>query len=356
MPRWKELPDELTTSEQQLLVQLRRLKDHSGLSLAALAGRTSYSRSSWERYLNGKKPVPRKAVEELAEVCGTEPTRLVVLFDVAERARAKEAGRTDGAPQGRSSERETAEGTGSAKAPDAEAGAGKPVDAEPVGAQTPDAKTVDAQTPDAKTVDAQTPDAKTVDAQTPDAPTPDAESVDAKTVDAGAPVAEQREGARPPEPEPAPSRDGGPRRNGRTVPLGWAVGTAVVAVAAAFGAGMLTGGARGGADAPEARPSGVVAAGAGYLRGRTYPCAVRREHRELRAGHSDTREMLLDINSTGFDVVEAQCLLREKGFDPGATDGLYDERAKGAAKKFQQARRLVVDGIIGQDTWRELRR
>ncbi|MFJ6012781.1 helix-turn-helix domain-containing protein [Streptomyces sp. NPDC092952] len=286
MPRWKELPAELTTSEHQLLVQLRRLKDHSDLSLAALAGRTSYSRSSWERYLNGKKPVPRKAVEELAQVCGTDPTRLVVLYDVAERARAKEAGRADEVqepegPEGGDAEREEAQST------------------EPV------------------------------------------------TEPVMEPVVE---------PVVEPLRAGSPRREGRTVPLGRAIGAAVVAVAVAFGAGMLAGGARSGTGAREARPGSTVAAGAGYLRGQTYPCEVRREHGELRAGHSGTREMLLDINSTGFDVVEAQCLLREKGFDPGATDGLYDERAKGAAKKFQQARHLVVDGIIGPDTWRELRR
>ncbi|MER5746064.1 helix-turn-helix domain-containing protein [Streptomyces sp. NPDC002225] len=286
MPRWKELPAELTTSEHQLLVQLRRLKDHSDLSLAALAGRTSYSRSSWERYLNGKKPVPRKAVEELAQVCGTDPTRLVVLYDVAERSRAKEAGRADEVQ-------------------------------EPEGPEGGDAEREKVRSPE-----------------------PVTESVIE-------PVAE---------PVVEPLRAGGPRRAGRTVPLGRAIGVAVVAVAVAFGAGMLAGGARSGTEAREARPGSTVAADAGYLRGQTYPCEVRRKHGELRAGHSGTREMLLDINSTGFDVVEAQCLLREKGFDPGATDGLYDERAKGAAKRFQQAHHLVVDGIIGPDTWRELRR
>jgi peptidoglycan hydrolase-like protein with peptidoglycan-binding domain len=66
--------------------------------------------------------------------------------------------------------------------------------------------------------------------------------------------------------------------------------------------------------------------------------------------------MLLDINSTGFDVVETQCLLREHGIDPGAADGLYSEGTKEAVKRFQKERRLVVDGIVGPDTWRELRR
>ncbi|MEV8452712.1 helix-turn-helix domain-containing protein [Streptomyces sp. NPDC052095] len=306
MPRWKELPAELTTSEHQLLVQLRRLKDHSDLSLAALAGRTSYSRSSWERYLNGKKPVPRKAVEELAQVCGTDPTRLVVLYDVAERARAKEAGRAD-----------------EVQAPE--------------GPESGDAGREEAPSPEPDTEPATEPVAETV--------------VEPVTETVVEPVTETVV-----EPVTEPLRAGSPRREGRTVPLGRAIGAAVVAVAVAFGAGMLAGGARSGTEARKAHPGSTVAAGAGYLRGQTYPCEVRREHGELRAGHSGTREMLLDINSTGFDVVEAQCLLREKGFDPGATDGLYDERSKGAAKKFQQAHRLVVDGIIGPDTWRELRR
>ncbi|MER5357838.1 peptidoglycan-binding domain-containing protein [Streptomyces sp. NPDC002785] len=121
-----------------------------------------------------------------------------------------------------------------------------------------------------------------------------------------------------------------------------------------FGAGLLTARAWD-ADAPAGK-TGAEAAGSGYLRGQTYTCHVQRKNGELRANHSDTHEMLLDINSTGFDVVEAQCLLREKGFSPGGFDGLYGERAKKAAKEFQGKHRLVVDGIIGPDTWRELRR
>ncbi|MFJ2899647.1 helix-turn-helix domain-containing protein [Streptomyces sp. NPDC087218] len=298
MPRWKELPAEISSSERQLLVQLRRLKDHSDLSLAALAGRTSYSRSSWERYLNGKKPVPRKAVEELARVCGTEPTRLLVLYDVAERSRprAAAAGRTDDAPS-------------------ASPKSARPL--EPAREAEPE---------------------------------PEQER---ETSSAAAPGPEPEP---KPEPEPIPEqRQPESRRPGRTVPLGWLVAVVVLAVAVSFGAGLLTARAWDD-DAPAKKKTGSVAAGTGYLRGQTYECAVQRKDGRLRAGHSDTREMLLDINSTGFDVVEAQCLLREKGFDPGVFDGLYDERTKGAAKKFQQAHHLVVDGIIGPDTWRELRR
>ncbi|WP_143589234.1 helix-turn-helix domain-containing protein, partial [Streptomyces angustmyceticus] len=51
MSRWKGLPASLDHRVRHLVVHLRRLKDHSGLSLTALAARTSYSKSSWERYL-----------------------------------------------------------------------------------------------------------------------------------------------------------------------------------------------------------------------------------------------------------------------------------------------------------------
>ncbi|MEU0066755.1 helix-turn-helix transcriptional regulator, partial [Streptomyces albidoflavus] len=88
MARWAELPAGLDRRERQLVVQLRRLKDHSGLSLSALGARTGYSRSSWERYLSGRAPVPRAAVIGLAEACGVDPTRLLALHEVATEHRA----------------------------------------------------------------------------------------------------------------------------------------------------------------------------------------------------------------------------------------------------------------------------
>lgn len=86
MSRWKALPESLDPRIRQLVVQLRQLKDHSGLSLAALASRTSYSRSSWERYLNGKAVPPRHAVEAMADVCGGDRINLTALWEVATSA------------------------------------------------------------------------------------------------------------------------------------------------------------------------------------------------------------------------------------------------------------------------------
>ncbi|KNE79668.1 hypothetical protein ADZ36_26265 [Streptomyces fradiae] len=63
---------------------MRELRKGTGLSLAALAERTPYSKSSWERYLNGKKQVPRQAVEALCRLAGERPERLLVLWDLAD--------------------------------------------------------------------------------------------------------------------------------------------------------------------------------------------------------------------------------------------------------------------------------
>ena len=71
MPRWRALPDELDPQVREFASQLRRLVDRSGLSIAALADRTGYSKTSWERYLNGRLLAPKGAIVALAEVTGT---------------------------------------------------------------------------------------------------------------------------------------------------------------------------------------------------------------------------------------------------------------------------------------------
>ncbi|MFC8665283.1 MULTISPECIES: peptidoglycan-binding protein [Streptomyces] len=86
MSRWKALPGELDPRVRQLVVRLRRLKDHSGLSLRQLAAKTGYSASSWERYLGGRSLPPREAVEAMARIGGDDPTRLLALHEVAAEA------------------------------------------------------------------------------------------------------------------------------------------------------------------------------------------------------------------------------------------------------------------------------
>ncbi|MBK3577375.1 DUF2690 domain-containing protein [Streptomyces sp. MBT65] len=68
----------------QLVASLRELKTRTGLSLAGLAAKTPYSKSSWERYLNGKTLPPREAVEELCRLAGEPVGRCVALWEIAE--------------------------------------------------------------------------------------------------------------------------------------------------------------------------------------------------------------------------------------------------------------------------------
>jgi len=247
MTRWKELPTGLDEAERQLVAQLRRLKDRAGLSLAALAAKTSYSSSSWERYLNGKKPVPRAAAEELAEVCGAPPERLLVLHEVAETARA------------------------------------------------------------------------------------------------------QRTAVVEDEPRP-PRRTPRSRRTAHALPA-----VAVAAVLVAFGAGFLSGAAWHRGDGSGAKQHAASGASA-FPSGHTYGCdRVRREHGVITAGYSTSRDALLDRGSTGWDVVEAQCLLRRHGFDSGRVDGVYGEKTGRATRAFQKRHGLAPDGIVGPDTWKKLR-
>ncbi|MFJ9039154.1 XRE family transcriptional regulator [Streptomyces sp. NPDC102406] len=95
MPRWKPLPDELDAEIKEFAGQLRRLVDRGGLGIAALADRTGYSRTSWERYLNGRLLAPKGAVVALAEVTGTDPVHLTTLWELAERAWSRSEMRHD---------------------------------------------------------------------------------------------------------------------------------------------------------------------------------------------------------------------------------------------------------------------
>ncbi|MFF2847592.1 helix-turn-helix domain-containing protein [Streptomyces sp. NPDC058001] len=113
--RWKALPRSLDPQARQLVVELRRLKDHSELSLTSLQAKTPFSRSSWERYLNGNAPPPRVAVEALARMAGADVTPLLALRDAAEEnwaaaavtsAESGSAARSEARSVGRSAGRE----------------------------------------------------------------------------------------------------------------------------------------------------------------------------------------------------------------------------------------------------------
>jgi hypothetical protein len=88
--QWRPLPDSLPAEVAYLVSLLRDFKDRSGLSLAALAEHTNISKSSWDRYLNGRTLPPRHAVQALAQLVGEPTRRPLALW---ERARTAWSGR-----------------------------------------------------------------------------------------------------------------------------------------------------------------------------------------------------------------------------------------------------------------------
>lgn len=90
MARWRTLPAGLDPAVGRFVVQLRKLKDDSGLSLARLAAKTGYSASSWKRYFAGRTVPPAAAVEALAVLVGADPVRVEALREAAARAFARQ--------------------------------------------------------------------------------------------------------------------------------------------------------------------------------------------------------------------------------------------------------------------------
>ncbi|MDJ1135988.1 peptidoglycan-binding protein [Streptomyces iconiensis] len=291
---------------------MRRLKDHSGLTLAALSSRTAYSKSSWERYLNGKKLPPRAAVEELARVTDTDPTRLSVLYEVAWEAEAaggrgaREAALATAGVRDASDAHEGVEGVEGAT------GRVGPVGSGPSAA-----------------------------ADGPDVPRP--EPVERL------PLTVVRVGGAPPPPPPRHRAVGGL--------LVGAVAGFVVGLTALFAMAPWD------EDRAVERTGGrseLVGAHEGafpkHPKGKTYRCDVQRHDGRTYAGHSATRQKVIEINSVGWEVVEAQCLLREAGFSPQGTDGIYGDNTVNAVKRFQKGQGLADDGAVGPETWKALRK
>ncbi|WP_329041889.1 peptidoglycan-binding protein [Streptomyces sp. NBC_00178] len=108
MSRWKVLPADLHPHVHQLIVRLRRLKDHNELSTRQLAAKTGYSAKSWQRYLNGRSLPPREAVEVLARLEGDDPARLLVMHEIAAQRWAEGGVVTAGTPEDRSAAPEPA--------------------------------------------------------------------------------------------------------------------------------------------------------------------------------------------------------------------------------------------------------
>ncbi|MFI9599955.1 DUF2690 domain-containing protein [Streptomyces sp. NPDC052043] len=89
-------PQGTAASPGQLTIALRELRDRTGLSLAALAARTPYSKSAWHRYLTGAKHPPRSAVEALARLAGADPAPALTLWDTGGTSPSAVAGSESG--------------------------------------------------------------------------------------------------------------------------------------------------------------------------------------------------------------------------------------------------------------------
>ncbi|WP_217240989.1 helix-turn-helix domain-containing protein [Streptomyces sp. AC555_RSS877] len=327
MSRWKELPDSLDQRVRQLVVQLRRLKDRSGSSLDALAVKTGHSRSSWDRYLNGKALPPRHAVEALARVAGADPLRLLVLHEVAEKAwpqriaSSSSAGAEDGGEQGAQGEA-AAERSGAAEDPAASAERSEALREEP-GALAQGPGTL----------------------------------------------------------EEGPELLGAGQPSGIRQPA--ALAAVVAAALVGMAAGMLIaapwgvndgGGTkvRTAQDGPRPSSSSTSTGastgsnsnntsteGLGWYvfePGKSYPCKVRRNGTAgegLFAGYSATRSAVLA--GPGWDVVEAQCLLGHHQLEPGIVDGVYGQQTIAAVMRLQKKAGLPADGVVGPHTWQVLR-
>ncbi|WP_231904881.1 helix-turn-helix domain-containing protein [Streptantibioticus cattleyicolor] len=95
------MADDLEPSVRQLVVRLREIKDRMGVSTATLAVKTAFSRSSWDRYLNGRALPPRDAVEAICKVSGADRANTLALWEVAERAHARTRHTARPGPRGR---------------------------------------------------------------------------------------------------------------------------------------------------------------------------------------------------------------------------------------------------------------
>ena len=83
------------------------------------------------------------------------------------------------------------------------------------------------------------------------------------------------------------------------------------------------------------------------------------ESGEATEGQNGGNTVMVELNvlrkgSKGEQVKTLQRLLNAMGYSCGSVDGAFGVKTLGAVEKFQRAKGLTVDGIVGKDTWNAL--
>ena len=63
---------------------------------------------------------------------------------------------------------------------------------------------------------------------------------------------------------------------------------------------------------------------------------------------------MIDKSMAGTDVAVLQAVLAARGYYTGVLDGIFGDALDAAVRKFQMDHDLVVDGVCGPQTWREI--
>ena len=63
---------------------------------------------------------------------------------------------------------------------------------------------------------------------------------------------------------------------------------------------------------------------------------------------------MIDRNMRGADVTVLQAILIARGYYTGAIDGIFGTALDESVRRFQKDRDLVVDGVCGPNTWKEV--
>ncbi len=66
---------------------------------------------------------------------------------------------------------------------------------------------------------------------------------------------------------------------------------------------------------------------------------------------ADQSHPVLKVGSTGLPVRQLQSRMSAVGYDLGGVDGRFGQKTEAAVKQLQRERGLVVDGVVGAQTW-----